>query len=82
MDTENNINKKNKEKSDDFDSDDELSNNNNNFTYEKNANTNSYIEKDLEECYLDILEKNRESGSIILDKCNIVNFEKFIKKHS
>ena len=81
MDTENNINKKNKEKSDDFDSDDELSNNNN-FTYEKNANTNSYIEKDLEECYLDILEKNRESSSIILDKCNIVNFEKFIKKHS
>lgn len=71
-------NKDNKEKLLEYDSDEELYiNNDKNYNY-----NNPLIEKNLEECYLEINENNRENNSRILEKWTLTSFENFIKKHS
>lgn len=72
---------KNEERPDDYESDEESYNNINNNGYEKNTHNNTNFEN-LEECYFDILENIRNSNSTILDKCNINNFNKFVKNHN
>lgn len=76
-----NYKEKNEERPDDYESDEESYNNINNNGYEKNTNNNTNFEN-LEECYFDILENIRNSNSTILDKCNINNFNKFVKNHN
>ena len=75
---QNKDNKTNKEKISEYDSEeDTVANNDKNYHH-----NNPLMEKNLEDCYLEINENNRESYSQILEKCTLTNFEKFIKKYN
>ena len=73
-------NKEIKDKIEEYYSDEETyNNNNNNERYQYNS---QFIDKNLEDCYLDILENDRNNYSTMFKNLHLNNFENFIKKYN